>query len=112
MEKRNVIRITKEDIIRWLKADGVETPSEVYVNDSYMNMDEDGMNVEISWTETIRPKIKHPDDALLDFPLIAAESIKQAMENGDRLAAIKIVRAQGSFTLMSAKEWIMKHYPV
>jgi hypothetical protein len=107
MEKRNTITISKQDILRFLKSEGLNVPDE----SSYMNMDEDGMVIEMHWTEEIRPKIKHPEDALSHFSLMAQREIKRAMEDDNRIQAIKAVRSETGMGLKEAKDWVDNNYP-
>lgn len=109
MERQNSVQLTTQDILRFLQSEGVDIPK---TSSPYMHMDEDGLNLEVRWSETIRPKVRHPEDALSHFSQQGRHNIKEAMERGDRLAAIKHVRAEGqAWTLMSAKDWVLKHYP-
>ena len=107
MEKRNTITISKQDILRFLKSEGMNVPDE----SSYMNMDEDGMVIEMHWTEEIRPKIKHPEDALSYFSKIGQVAIKASMDTGDRIQAIKAVRSDKGWSLKDAKDWVDNNYP-
>ena len=107
MQKRNTITIDKRDLWRMLANEGIKVPE-----DGYMHMEEDCGSIEIRWSEEIRPAIKHPEDALSLFSIRARRDIMKAMEDGNRLAAIKAVRGDGdAWTLMSAKDWVEEHYP-